>query len=80
MPGMGTWDESTCSGEVYGQYTFVDDVEPPSGVYLDFICGLEGRELVLGATITDADGVEVGDEVQVHGELDSQNVSYCHRP
>lgn len=76
-PGVGSWDEGTCSGELYGQYTLVNDAVPPGGSYLDFICGLEGRELVLGGTITDGD-VEAGDSVQVRAQLDPANVSYCH--
>jgi hypothetical protein len=79
-PGLGSWDEATCTGEFYGQFAFVDDVVPPSAEsYLDFICGLENRELTFTLTVTDSlTGEEASDTRTVRAVLDPSNVSYCH--
>lgn len=79
-PATGSWDPAACAGEFFGQYTLVNDATPPDGKsYLDFICGLEGRELVLAVTITDPrTGEEASDVRTVRGQLDPANVGYCH--
>jgi hypothetical protein len=70
-PGLGTWDDATCSGTFYGQYTFIDDFEVATGQpLLAALCSLDEEDVEFTLEVAELEGETYTDTVTIFARVD----------
>ncbi len=71
-PGLGTWDDTTCTGSFYGQYTFVDDVDLNGDTLIKAICSLDEEDIEFRIEVSPLDGDAASDSVVLFARVDPE--------